>query len=100
MAHLRLDLEQTGGFGGLTLRRKLDTADLAPDAAAEVEQLVAAAERAPAPEPPSRPIPDAAHYELTIERDGAGRRLSFDDPAVAPEVRMLIARIHAHGAQP
>ena len=100
MAHLRLDLEQTGGFGGLTLRRKLDTADLAPDAAAEVEQLVDAAERAPAPDPPPRPSPDAAHSELTIERGGTGRRLSFDDPAVAPEVRALIARIHAHGTQP
>ena len=95
MAHLRLELEQTGGFGGVTLHHTLDTAGLAPEAAAEVERLVDAAERAPAPEPPPRPLPDAAHYELTIDRDGATRRLSYEDPAVAPEVHALIARIRA-----
>jgi emfourin len=99
VAHLRLDLEQTGGFGGITLHHALDTADLAPDAAAEVERLVDAAERAPAPEPPARPLPDAAHYELTIDRDGTTRRLTFDDPAVAPEVDALIARIRAQATR-
>ena len=76
MAHLRLDLEQTGGFAGVTLRHALDTAELAPEAAAEVERLVDAAERAPMPEAPPRPMPDAAHYEITIVREKFCREVS------------------------
>ena len=96
MAHLRLDLEQTGGFAGVTLRHALDTADLSSDAAAEVERLVDAAERAPRPTAPPRPMPDAAHYELTIERDGKTGRLTCDEPAVAPEVHALIGCIRRY----
>jgi emfourin len=97
VAHIRLELEQSGGFGGLSTRSALDTADLPPEAAAEIEKLVDAAERAPVPAPPPRPVPDAGHYELTIVRDGRTRRLSFDDPTVPSEVRSLLARVASEG---
>jgi hypothetical protein len=96
VAHLRLDLEQTGGFAGVTLRQALDTAELDSDTAAEVERLVDAAERAPTPEAPARPMPDAAHYEITIVRDGKSTRLSCDEPAVAPEVHELIGCVRRY----
>jgi len=100
VAHLRLDVVQTGGFAGVTLRNALDTAELGPDAAAEVQRLVDAAERAPVPEAPPRPIPDAAHYEITIERDGKTTRLSCGEPAVAPEVHALIGCVRRYAKRP
>jgi Emfourin len=100
VAHLRVEVEQTGGFAGVTLRQTVDTAELSPGAAAEVERLVAAAERAPTPEAPPRPVPDAAHYELTIERDGETTRLRCDEPAVATEIHALIGCVRKHARAP
>jgi hypothetical protein len=100
VVHLRVVVEQTGGFAGVTLRQTVDTAELSPDAAAEVERLAGAAERAPAPEAPPRPVPDAAHYELTIERNGVTARLSCEEPAVPPEIHALIGCVRKHARAP
>jgi hypothetical protein len=97
---LELEVERSGGFGGLRLApRTLDAADLSPQAARELAELVAAAERAPQRTSPSRSLPDATHYDITIRRGGQVRRLSFDDATAPPEVRRLLERIESEGLE-
>lgn len=92
-----MQLERSGGFAGLLQQWVLDTADLPPEAGRELERLVEAAEGAPKPGPPDPRLRDAFQYDLTIQRDGQTRRLSFGDTTVPPEVRPLLERIQAEG---
>jgi hypothetical protein len=77
----------------------LDTADLPPQAARELVELVDAAERSAssAPAGARRGVPDAMRYDLTIMREGRVRRLSFDDTTVPPDAGPLLERLLSQG---
>ena len=95
---MRLDLQQSGGFGALSVPAMfLDASDVTPEEADELARMVDAAERAPLRQAPARPVPDAMQYDLTIRRGGAVSRLHFDDVTATPELRRLIERIEALG---
>jgi hypothetical protein len=98
MSDIRLELQRSGGFAGLIRPPKtLETAGLPPEMAREIEELVEKAETTPPRTAPQRSIPDATQYDLTIQRGGQVRRLSYNDATIPPEVRELVKRIEAEG---
>jgi hypothetical protein len=96
---IRIELERSGGFAGITLRSTLDTATLPPAQAAEVAALVdrvdlaALARQARQAGPPRGA--DRFQYDLTVERGGRRQHLSLPDGAVPDELRPLLDRMIA-----
>jgi hypothetical protein len=98
MVDIRMELETSGGFGGLSMpTMMLHTSDFTSQYADDLARMVEAAESAPLREAPQRDIPDATRYELTIRMGGAVRRVSFSDVTATPELRRLVQRIQADG---
>jgi hypothetical protein len=91
--HARLRLRRTGGIAGVPTEAELDTAELEPARAEPIlHALDAAREPAPSPAPPR---PDGFRYELTVERAGDTRTVTFGDPPpaeLAPVLEALSGR--------
>ena len=95
---IRVELERSGGFGGLLTRRTLDTAELPPEAADELRRLVAEADLDAVGDLAGGasggvPVPDAYHYRLSVLRDGRRWDLSLTDPQVPGTLRPLLRRL-------
>jgi hypothetical protein len=100
MTHVRVMLERSGGFGGLSIEpRTLDSAAMTTESARELAELVEAAEGAADRVSPGRDVRDATRYDLTILREGRVLKLSFDDATMPPEVRPLVQRVAAEGTE-
>ncbi len=89
---VRVDVERTGGFGGLVTRRSADTDSLPEADARELAQLVAALDlealqKAPSP---TRTVPDAYQYDIVISTGGDQVTLHAQDPDVPAQLRPLI----------
>jgi hypothetical protein len=97
VAGIRIELQRSGGFGGLSLRHALDTADLGADAQRDIAALVEAAAQAPRPAATPPAVRDAMRYDLTISQGGRVQLLSFSDVTMPPEVRPLVQRVIAEG---
>jgi len=93
MEHIRVELERSGGFAGLTLRTVLDTAELSAEEGRELARLVDALEGARLKQGPPPRVPDSTRYDLTVARSGRVRRLSFEDSTAPPEARPLLDRL-------
>jgi len=92
---LRVELERSGGFAGITLRSAVDTTELPPDQAAELEKLVEAADlpaMAARSEPPAA-APDRFQYSISVTRDGRTYRLVIGESQITPELQPLIERM-------
>lgn len=91
--HARLRLRRTGGIAGVPTEAELDTATLDPAQAEPILRALDAAQGQPAGGGPPRP--DAFRYELTIDRAGQSRTVTFGDPppaALAPVIEALASR--------
>jgi hypothetical protein len=101
---MRVTLAAHGGLAaGLNLRRPpraVDTDELPPAQADELERLVDAALDAGTHRPPgSGPAPDAMSYTITVERDGKTSTLSGSDTAASAQFADLLAWLEAHAGQ-
>lgn len=89
---IRIDLERSGGFAGVSLKASVDTSQLPPEEARTVTELVdrvdfdALAARTASP---SR-APDRFQYDLAVRRGGERHALSLGESAVPPELRPLL----------
>jgi hypothetical protein len=87
-----VEVKRTGGFGGLVTTRAADTEQLPTEDARQLAALVdgldfeALRQR---PEP-TRSVPDAFQYDISISRGGEQVRLRVRDPDVPAELRPLI----------
>jgi len=93
---MKVMLRRSGGFAGLNLRSEVDASQLGANESAELQRLVS---RLPAGQPSaSRPMPDAMHYEVTID-DGSGPK-SFrgSDGAISDELQQLVDWIVGKGS--
>jgi hypothetical protein len=91
---MRIELRQQGGFGGL--RRPpvvIETEDLQPGVARELETLAAAL---PAGGPPPRGA-DLMRYDVLVDDPGGRRSATFFEPDVPTEVRELLRLARAAG---
>ncbi len=92
---IKIDLERSGGFAGVTLRASVDTAKLP---AAEADQLAGLLARVDLDELARRPsgiptAPDRFQYDLTVTRGGRRQHVTFGERAVTPELRPLLNRL-------
>jgi hypothetical protein len=92
---LRVELERSGGFAGITLRSAVDTAELPPDQAAELEAFVEAADLPALAARSGPPVaaPDRFQYSITVTKDGTTHRLVIGESQVTSELRPLIERM-------
>jgi hypothetical protein len=90
--HVQVQVERSGGFGGLVTRHSADTDSLPTDDARQLAELVAALDlealgNAPSP---TRTVPDAYQYDILISAGGEQVDLHAQDPDVPAELRRLI----------
>ena len=95
---MRYELTRAGGLAGLVRTVAIvDTNDLRPERASELEGLLRAARFWELPEDPApaEPMPDAVSYELTVS-DGARRHaVSFDARSGSRELLALVSAVRA-----
>ncbi len=95
---MHVDLVRSGGFANVRLRRSLDTDDLSPQDAQELEELVARVDL----DDLERRSPirgrgaDRFQYDLTVMAGERERRISVGEGALPPELRALIDRVLEH----
>jgi emfourin len=88
---MRIRFERTGGYANVPLRAELDSGEMSPARAQELERLVEKARPFDQPPQAASKIPDDLHYEITIENDaGASRTLHIGDAAAPDELKLLL----------
>jgi hypothetical protein len=101
--HIRAELVRTGGFGGLELHSRLDTAELDEEQARELAALVGGLDLDKlgpgAPGQHRQPVPDAYEYELTVQRGGRRWEGTFGERDVPRELRPLVTALVRRGRQ-
>ncbi len=99
---MRLDVVRSGGFANLRVPAHLDTSELAPEEAQEIEALVGRvdleglAERSPLRGPGA----DRFQYDVKVTREEGEHRVIASESEVSPELRALIDTVLARGAAP
>jgi hypothetical protein len=87
---LRIEFQRSGGFAGLTMGTKIDTAEFPPEEARTFERLVESLEKSGVGDSPPPGKPDRFQYDLTITRGGKSRRFQLAEQELTPEARELV----------
>jgi hypothetical protein len=94
---MRVELERSGGFAGLTLRALLDTSELDPDQASAADAALDALDWERPPPPPPRGG-DYYQYQLTVTgATGRQRSTVLYEPQVPTALRPLLRQLVARG---
>lgn len=108
---MRLDFECSGGFANLELRYTVDTKDLPPDTAGEIERLVEesglfndTSKHSIDFPPRSTPARDTISYRLTLDSETGNRFIEVDDSTATPELLSLLSllrglALHSHAGR-
>jgi hypothetical protein len=90
--HIRVTFETTGGFGGLTTTKTIDSDKLPPEQANRLRQQVDASNffNLPATIAYSGPARDFFQYRLTVESEGKKHTIVVDEPAAPSELKPLL----------
>lgn len=99
---MHIELERTGGFAGLTMRKAVDSKDLSPEEKSRLTRLVDDANLLQMPPviPSSGPGADRFHYKLTVDFDGNRHTVDVDEAAATPALKSLIQWIAAAPSRP
>ncbi len=83
---MRISIERSGGFAGITVRTTVDEKDVAPDEALKLRQLIEEADffNLPGKIVSQSPQPDRFQYELRLE-EKAGQHTVMVSEEVMPE---------------
>jgi hypothetical protein len=97
MVPIRIELERSGGFAGISLRTSIDTNTLPPDEAREIARLVDRIDFARLVRRAPRPArgADRFQYDLTVQQGAARHHLSVPEGAVPTELKPLLERLVA-----
>jgi hypothetical protein len=89
---MRLSLERTGGFAGISKRINVDTNQLSQQQAEELSQLVAAADlfRLPAQMISTNRQVDRFQYQITIEDNGQRHTVTASETALPNTLKTLV----------
>jgi hypothetical protein len=89
---MRMTLERTGGFAGITMTKVVDSTTLPDNEAKQLRHLVDAADffRLPKTIKSNSPQPDRFQYELTAEDNGKKHTVEVGEQAVPGTLRPLI----------
>ena len=92
---MRIDYERTGGFAGMRLAAKIDSAALPADQAGALQNAVAAARffdlPAKIPAPPQ--VADQFQYHVTIEAEGKRHTVDVGEGSASPALQDLLQRL-------
>jgi hypothetical protein len=93
-----ITLKTHGGFAAGVARqpRTLDTAALDEREAARVQHLVQSVMETPETAPPSRALPDAMTYTLTVQEGDRVRAIKVSDTSMTPALGELIDCLEQH----
>lgn len=89
---MRMTIERSGGFAGITMTKVFDTATLPETEAKQLRQLVDAADffRLPKTITSNSPQPDRFQYQLTGEDNGKQHTVDVSEQAVPGTLRPLL----------
>ncbi len=91
---VRVEVNRSGGFAGITRTASLDTESLDAAKAAELRRLVgvsrAASSPAAAGEPAARRGADRFQFEITVEHDGQTETVARAEPDLTPVEQQLV----------
>ncbi|MEJ1930346.1 protealysin inhibitor emfourin [Nostoc sp. NIES-2111] len=89
---MRVFLERTGGFAGISKSINVDTNQLSQQEAEELSRLVAAADlfRLPAQMISSHPQIDRFQYQITIEDNGQRHTVTANEAALPNSLKTLV----------
>lgn len=96
---MRMMIERTGGFAGMTTKKSVDTATLPANKASQLRQLLEAANffRLPANIASDNSQPDRFQYQLTVEDADKQHKVNVSEQAIPGTLRPLIEWIMAAG---
>lgn len=89
---IRVTLETTGGFAGLTTTKSIDSDEIAAEQANRLRQFVEASDffNLPATIAYRGPARDFFQYNLTVESEGKKHTIEVDEPAAPSELKPLL----------
>ncbi|HEY9632171.1 MAG TPA: protealysin inhibitor emfourin [Coleofasciculaceae cyanobacterium] len=89
---MRMTIERTGGFAGISMTKVVDTTTLPDNEANQLRQLVDAADffRLPKTITSKSPQPDRFQYQLTLEDKGKQHTVEVGEQAVPGTLRPLL----------
>ncbi len=92
---MRIDYERTGGFAGIRLAAKIDTATLPADQAKALQDAIEAAHffdlPAKIPSPPQ--MADQFQYHVAIEAEGKRHTIDVGEGAASPGLQNLLQQL-------
>ena len=89
---MRISIERSGGFAGITMKTAVDEKDLAPDEAQKLRQLVEETDFFDLPEKvvSRSPQPDRFQYELKLEEKGRQNTVTVSEEAMPEKLKPLV----------
>jgi hypothetical protein len=89
---LRISIERSGGFAGITMRTTIDEKDVAPDEALKLRQLVEETDffNLPGKMISRSPQPDRFQYDLKLEESGRGHTVTVSEEVLPEKLKPLI----------
>lgn len=88
---MRITLEQSGGFAGLLITKSIDTKDLSPSEAQQLEALVRESNFFQLTSiSEASPQPDRFGYTLTIESEGRAHSIDMSETNLPEKVRPIV----------
>jgi hypothetical protein len=89
---MQISLERSGGFMGVPMTTTVDTANLSPNEAEQLRQILGSIDFSQAiPESAPTNQPDRFQYRLTMEdTNGQSQTLSFDETTMPSDMQPLI----------
>jgi len=95
---MKIQFERTGGFAGIKLKKSLDSANLSPSEAKDLESLL---ERSQFFDLPPERIkssqgPDRFCYKLTIEAERGTRTMEVGEASLPLSMRPLLHWLERH----
>ena len=89
---LRISIERSGGFAGITMKTAVDEKDLAPEEAQKLHEMVEETDfiNLPGKIIPRSPKPDRFQYELSLEKSGRQYTVTVNEEAMPEKLRPLV----------
>jgi len=89
---LRISIERSGGFAGITMKTTVDEKDLSPGEAQKLHQMVEEADffNLPGKIISRSPQPDRFQYELRLEENGRQHMVRVSEEAMPEKLKLLV----------
>lgn len=90
--NMHIHFKRSGGFAGMRLSCSLDTEELPPGQAEELDKLIGEAEFFELPEElvPEQPRPDRFEYQVRVKADEKEHEVTVNDAAAPESLRPLL----------